>query len=72
MGIGKSGEQIDPKKIKIKIGNFLVTENGKISESYDEEKLKEYMKWDSIEIEVNLKLEMMHLNVTLVILHMII
>ena len=56
MGIGKSGEQIDPKKIKIKIGNFLVTENGKISESYDEEKLKEYMKWDSIEIEVNLKL----------------
>ena len=56
MGIGKSGELIDQKKLKIKIGNFIVAENGKISESYDEKKLKEYMQWDSIEIEVNLKL----------------
>ena len=56
MGIGKSGEFIDQKKLKIKIGNFVVAENGKISDSYDEEKLKEYMKWGSIEIEVNLKL----------------
>tara|TARA_B100000575_G_C23105328_1_gene637952 strand:+ start:43 stop:1347 length:1305 start_codon:yes stop_codon:yes gene_type:complete len=56
MGIGKSGEQIDPKKLKIKLGNFIVAENGKISESYNEEKLKEYMQWDSISIEVNLKL----------------
>ena len=56
MGIGKSGEQIDPKKLKIKLGNFIVAENGKISDSYNEEKLKEYMQWDSISIEVNLKL----------------
>ncbi len=56
MGIGKSGEVIDSKKLKIKIGSFLVAENGKISENYDEKKLKEYMKWDSIEIEINLKL----------------
>ena len=56
MGIGKSGEIIDQKKLKIKIGNFVVAENGKVSESYDEKKLKEYMEWDSIEIEVNLKL----------------
>ena len=56
MGIGKSGEIVDPKKLKLKIGSFVVAENGKISESYDEEKLKEYMQWDSIEIEVNLKL----------------
>ena len=56
MGIGKSGEIVDQKKLKIKIGNFIVAENGKISESYDEKKLKEYMEWDSIEIEVNLKL----------------
>ena len=56
MGVGKSGEIVDSKKLKIKIGNFLVAENGKITETYDEEKLKEYMKWDSIEIEVNLKL----------------
>jgi glutamate N-acetyltransferase/amino-acid N-acetyltransferase len=56
MGIGKSGELIDQKKLKIKIGNFIVAENGRISESYEEQKLKEYMQWGSIEIEVNLKL----------------
>ena len=56
MGIGKSGEIVDQKKLKIKIGNFTVAENGKISETYDEKKLKEYMQWGSIEIEVNLKL----------------
>ena len=56
MGIGKSGEIVDQKKLKIKIGNFIVAENGKISENYDEKILKEYMQWSSIEIEVNLKL----------------
>jgi glutamate N-acetyltransferase/amino-acid N-acetyltransferase len=55
MGIGKSGEKIDPKKIIIKLGEFIVAENGKVSESYNEEKLQEYMKWDSILIEVDLK-----------------
>ena len=56
MGIGKSGEMVDPKKLKIKLGDFIVAENGKIADSYNEEKLKEYMKWDSIQVEVNLKL----------------
>ncbi len=56
MGIGKSGEVIDTKKLKIKIGDFIVAENGKIADSYNEEKLREYMKWDSIEIEINLRL----------------
>ena len=56
MGIGKSGELVDQKKLKIKIGNFVVAENGRISESYDEKKLKEYMQWGSISIEINLKL----------------
>jgi len=56
MGIGKSGEIVDQKKLKVKIGNILVAENGKISDTYDEQKLKEYMQWGSIDIEVNLKL----------------
>ena len=56
MGIGKSGELVDYKKLKIKLGDFVVAENGKIAESYNEEKLKEYMEWDSVLIEVNLKL----------------
>jgi len=56
MGVGKSGEMVDFKKLKIKLGEFIVAENGKISDTYNEEKLKEYMKWDSIMIEINLKL----------------
>ena len=54
MGIGKSGEKIDNEKLIIKLGDLVVAEDGKISESYDEKKLKEYMNWDSIVIEVNL------------------
>ena len=56
MGIGKSGEIIDQKKLKVKIGDFIVAENGKIAENYNEEKIKEFMQWGSIEIEINLKL----------------
>ena len=56
MGIGKSGEKIDKDKLVIKIGDFIVAESGKISSSYDESKLKEYMAWDSINIEANLNL----------------
>ena len=42
MGIGKSGEKVDINKLIIKFGDFVVAENGKISDQYDEEKLKEY------------------------------
>jgi glutamate N-acetyltransferase/amino-acid N-acetyltransferase len=55
MGIGKSGEEVDSKKIIIKFGEFVVAEKGKISETYNEEKLKEYMQWDAILITVDLK-----------------
>ena len=54
MGIGKSGEKIDKEKLIIKLGDLIVAEKGKISDEYNEEKLKEYMKWDSILIEINL------------------
>ena len=55
MGVGKSGEEVDIKKIIIKLGNFIVAEKGKISESYEETMLKEYMTGDSIFITVDLK-----------------
>ena len=45
-----------PNKIQIKIGNHLVTEQGKVAKDYNEKDLKEYMKWDSINIEVNLNI----------------
>ncbi len=54
MGIGKSGEKVDKNKISIKFGDFLLAENGARVENIDLEKVREYMKWDSITIEINL------------------
>ena len=56
MGIGKAGENIVPNKVQIKIGNYLVAEQNKVAKDYNEKDLKEYMKWDSIDVEVNLNL----------------
>ena len=54
MGIGKSGEKIDKDKISIKFGEFLLAENGAPVTNIDLEKVRQYMKWDSILIEINL------------------
>ena len=54
MGIGKSGEKVDKNKISIKFGEFLLAENGAPVENINLDKIREYMKWDSIFIEINL------------------
>ena len=56
MAIGKTGESIVSNKIQIKIGNYLVTDQNQVVDNYNEKDLKEYMKWDSIDIEVNLNI----------------
>jgi len=56
MAIGKTGESIVSNKIQIKIGNYLVADQNKVVDNYNEKDLKEYMKWDSIDIEVNLNI----------------
>jgi len=56
MAIGKSGENIVANKIQLKIGNYLVAEQGRVEKNYVEKDVKEYMKWDSINIEVNLNI----------------
>ena len=56
MAIGKSGENVIAKKIQIKIGNYLVCDQNKTAKDYNEKDVKEYMKWDSINIEVNLNI----------------
>jgi glutamate N-acetyltransferase/amino-acid N-acetyltransferase len=56
MAIGKSGENIISNKIQIKIGNYLVVEQNKVAKDYKEDEVKQYMKWDSIDIEVNLNI----------------
>ena len=56
MAVGKSGENIIPNKVQIKIGNFLVAEQSKVAKDYDESEIKKYMEWNSIDLEVNLNL----------------
>jgi len=56
MAVGKSGENVIANKIQIKIGDILVAEQSRVAKDYDENKTKEYMKWDSINIEVNLNI----------------
>ena len=58
MGIGKSQENIAVNKLKIKIGNYSIVDAGQISEDYEaqENNIREYMKWGSIDVEVDLKL----------------
>ena len=56
MAIGKSGENVTPNKIQIKIGDHLVAEQSKKAKDYKESDIKEYMKWGSINIEVNLNI----------------
>jgi len=56
MAIGKSGENIVSNKLQIKIGNHLIVDQNKVAKDYKEDEVKEYMKWDSIEIEINLNI----------------
>jgi len=56
MAVGKSGEAIFPNKIQVRFGNYLIAEDGKAAKDYNEKDLKEYMKWDAINIEVNLNI----------------
>jgi len=56
MAIGKSGENIIANKMQIKIGDHLVVEQSKMAKDYKESDIKEYMKWNSINIEVNLNI----------------
>ena len=56
MAIGKSGENVQASKIQIKFGNYLVTDQGKVAKEYNESDLKEYMKWESVDIEINLNI----------------
>ena len=56
MAIGKSGENIVANKIQLKIGNYMVAEQGRVEKNYNDSEVKEHMKWDSININVNLNL----------------
>ena len=50
--IGKSEENIVINNLTIKFGEFTIVENGQQIDNYKEELVKEYMKWDAIEINI--------------------
>ena len=56
MACGKSGENIIANKIQLKIGDYLVVDQSKVAKDYKESDVKQYMKWDSINIDVNLNI----------------
>ncbi len=56
MAIGKSEEIILVDKLIIKFGDFTVVENGQQINDYNEEAVKEYMQWDSIEINIEINM----------------
>ncbi len=54
MAIGKSYEQVDPNKIKIKFGKYLVTNNGMKYSKYSEKNLSYYLKNKEINISIDI------------------
>ena len=54
MAIGKSGIKVDTQKISIWFGNHLIAQHGSISDTYNESKISQYMKNDSLVITVDL------------------
>ena len=58
MAIGKAkvSEKIDQNKLILKLGNFIVAENGMMSNRINISKLNKYMKNKIIKINLNLNL----------------
>ncbi len=54
MAIGKAGPNINLKKLIIKIGKYTIIQNGKLSESYEESEVANYMKKENIDISVEI------------------
>ncbi len=54
MAIGKAGVQIRHEKLSIKFGEISVVSNGKLNSNYNEDEVSEYMKSDSIDINVDI------------------
>ena len=54
MAIGKAGVILNLDKLSIKFGNFFIVQNGKIASNYDEKVAEDYMKNDTIEMQVDL------------------
>ena len=56
MAIGKSGVNINLKKLSIKLGDFKIIEKGQLVENYNESEIVDYMKNEKIDLTVNLEM----------------
>ena len=56
MAIGKSEENIVTNHLTIKFGKITVVENGQQIDNYNEKVVKEYMRWDAVEINIELNM----------------
>ena len=63
MAIGKANVNFNPNKISINFGKLKIVENGKLSNSYKEKDVTEYMKGEKIDISVNLNIGKMNFTV---------
>ena len=54
MAIGKSGTSINLEKLSIKFGDLIIVQNGKLNINYNEHDTSEYMKNDTIDIDVDI------------------
>ncbi len=54
MAIGKAGPNINLRKLTIKFGDFVIVQNGRISENYQETDVAKYMKNENLEIFVDI------------------
>ncbi len=54
MAIGKSGQNINLDKLSIKFGNLSILNNGKLNTNYNEDDVIDYMRNDTIEIDVSI------------------
>jgi glutamate N-acetyltransferase/amino-acid N-acetyltransferase len=53
MAIGKANVSINFDKLSIKFGNLFIVQNGKLNLNYNEAEVSEYMKNDTIEINID-------------------
>ena len=56
MAIGKSGVNINLKKLSISFGNIKIIDKGQLVNNYKESKVANYMKEQSIDISINLNM----------------
>ena len=56
MAIGKSGININLKKLSINFGNIKVIDKGQLANNYKESEVADYMKSETIDISINLNM----------------